>query len=171
MRRISFQLSEKIPIYRPTAFEDFGTCVISLMLCVAFLVLVSGCSGSDGRGQLLTDYQDNIRKVHFCYTTFMARHNDVGPESKEELLKYAKNDPTAVYVLKQIGVTPENIEDFFVSPRDGKPFIIRYGIVDTQDGGDHPLVFEAEGLDGKRMVAYRSPKLCSAEQCETLLEE
>ncbi len=134
------------------------------------LALSLGCSDDPLKKQVLRDYKSNLRKVHFCYTTYMVRHGDVGPENKEQLIDYLKTDPTAIHIIKQVGLTPDTVDDIFVSERDGEPFVIRYGVVDREDGGDYPIVFEAKGQDGLRLVAFQDPKECGEQEYNDYLE-
>ena len=56
--------------------------------------------------------------------------------------------------LTRIGIDPASIDQIFVSERDGKPFTIRYSVVGNMMGSREPVVFEAEGVDGQRMVGF-----------------
>ena len=46
-------------------------------------------------------------------------------------------------------------DEIFISERDSQPFKIRYGISSDRD---EAIVFEAVGVDGKRMVGFFTPR-------------
>ncbi|MEN0110145.1 MAG: hypothetical protein AAF805_05440, partial [Planctomycetota bacterium] len=56
--------------------------------------------------------------------------------------------------LERIGVDAASIDGLFVSERDGQPFNIRFGVRGSAMGSKEPVVFEAEGEDGRRMVGF-----------------
>jgi hypothetical protein len=63
------------------------------------------------------------------------------------------------------------LDELFVSDRDGQPFVIKYG----QSGGvmsKLPVVFEKEGKDGVRQVAYTNGQVeeVDAAKYEELLQ-
>ncbi len=78
-----------------------------------------------------------------------------GPSDKAKLKEYLTTNPTALFILKRIDVTPENIEEFFISERDNEPFQIKYKLKGV---ADHAIVFEKTGIDGKRLVAFSTPR-------------
>lgn len=89
------------------------------------------------------------------YGMYMAAHGMKGPENEEQLKEYLTTSPGAAAKFDRMGIPTDNILDIFVSERDGQPFKIRYGV---NGMGDFPIVFEAEGVDGMRMVAYSPPR-------------
>ena len=54
--------------------------------------------------------------------------------------------------MNRINVDPASLEQVFVSERDNEPFKIRYKVVGNMMGSKEPVVFEAVGVDGSRMV-------------------
>ena len=94
----------------------------------------------------------------------MMAHESRGPENKEEFLDYLTSDRAAAVRLDRMGVPLDRINDLFVSERDGKPFKIRYGL--TGNETDQAIVFESEGVNGKRMVAFFEPRELEKEEYE-----
>lgn len=127
-------------------------------------VLLSGCSSPPTIAEII---DTNIEKVHTFYRIYMTRHSLQGPEDKEALLTYLRNDKFAKRFLQRSEIDPDHLEDFFVSQRDGKPFIIKYGLRGQKD---FAIVFEAEGIDGIRMVALSTPKPCDDETYQGYLD-
>lgn len=129
-----------------------GSLPILVTLLAAFAISV--CCGCGGKDVMKSVYSTNIKKLHGSYTLYLQEHSFEGPENEEEFKNYLKTDPTAIHLLKRIDVTPETVDEMFIGDRDGEPFVIRYGL----DGvADHAIVFEAVGVEGKRLVALADP--------------
>ncbi len=73
---------------------------------------------------------------------------------KEEHV-HLKTDPTAVYLIKKIDLTPETVDDIFINERDGEPFVVRYGL---SREANHAIIFEKTGIDGMRFIALANPQ-------------
>jgi len=94
----------------------------------------------------------NIRRVANLYTAFQLRNGGRGPKDESEFKSFIERDMSK-RKLEMMGVNPADIEGLFRSDRDGQPFVIRYGV----HGGlttTEPVVFEQEGRDGSRKVAF-----------------
>jgi len=52
--------------------------------------------------------------------------------------------------LELMQIDRENLDELFMSERDGEPFKIQWGV---KGWGDRALVFESVGVNGKRLVA------------------
>ena len=126
---------------------------LSAAVFAGLILLFAGCG--DGLPTLRDLNDTNIRRLHSCYKIYMNGNSLTGPESKEELLEYLNTDLTAKVLLKRMDLNPDEISNVFVSERDGQPFKIRWGLKGIQD---HAIVFESEGIDGKRMVAFSRPR-------------
>lgn len=128
---------------------------LSTFTAVTTLIFATIClTGCGGENKLATIYSTNIKKVHQCYVMFMEDNSYKGPKDEAELKDYLKNNPTAIHMAKRIDVTPDTVDDIFISDRDGEPFVIRYGLNGI---ADHAIVFEATGVEGMRLVALRNP--------------
>ena len=104
--------------------------------------------------------QTNIRRLRTAYNIYARLNNLEGPKSEEEFKEFLKSDLTAKVRLERIGVDIASVDDIFISERDGKPFRIRYGLKGSKDQG---VIFEEEGIDGKRFVALWDPVEVDAE--------
>lgn len=118
------------------------------------LMLLVGCS-SQRVPSLAEVNNTNIKKLRGAYGLYLFQHSLRGPESEEQLKEYLRTDEGAQVKLGRMGMTVDQIDSIFISERDGKPFKVRYGL---RGLGDHAAVFEAEGVDGKRMVALTNPR-------------
>ena len=136
---------------------------IALLLAI---FLFSGCSSSSV--QTYDDYKDtNIRRCYNSYILYMQYHNYVGPKNEAEFKAYFASDPTAKVLVERMGVDPMGMDKIMISERDGQAFKFRWGVAGVDD---QPIVFEAEGRDGKRLVAYSNVKELSAEEAQKLLD-
>lgn len=122
----------------------------SLFACLAVLVLTFGCGETDP-GDLLAEANDsNIQRLANLYTTYQSRNNWRGPASEADFKAFLTGwNPKK---LENIGVDPGAIDELFISSRDGEPFKVRYKVPGHIMGSNAPVVFEATGVDGMRMV-------------------
>ena len=135
-----------------------------LFACCGILavVLTTGCSSNSEPS--LADHNDtNIKKLCGAYGMFLVSHNLRGPKDEVELKEFLTTSPGAIHKLEMMGVSKDGIADIFISDRDGQPFKVRYGLEGLED---HPIVFEAEGVDGKRLVAFSTPRELDADEYE-----
>jgi hypothetical protein len=116
----------------------------------------TGCGGGADVGDLMKQGNStNIRRVRNCYAMYADLNKYKGPASKEELLEFLKSNGGAMTRLERMGIPQEDLDDMFVSERDGEPFKIRWGLNGVDD---HACVFEAVGVEGKYMVAFATPR-------------
>lgn len=126
----------------------FFIAITSLTVGASFF---SGCSAEK---KLTEIYSTNIKKLHQCYVMYMEDNSYRGPKDEAMLKDYLKTNPTAIHMTARIEVTPDTVDDIFISERDGEPFVVRYGLKGI---ADHAIVLEAKGFEGKRLVALRNP--------------
>ncbi len=125
---------------------------ISRFLALGFVAcFVLGC----GKPLPGVEYNStNVRRLRTAYNIYARLNGIKGPASEEEFKEFMKSDLTAKIRLERIGVQVEDFDEIFVSERDGKPFKVRYGLKGSQD---HAVVFEEEGIDGRRFIAFWDP--------------
>ena len=117
------------------------------LLCVFF-----GC-GDSTKSQIMSYNDSEIRKLHNCYQLFIQRNQMMGPKSEEEFKAFLKSKG-AERNLALIDMDASMVDDMFICDRDGEPYVIKYGV----NGYGPAIVFEAKGVDGKRMVAFSPPR-------------
>lgn len=123
-------------------------------LC-ASLPIVAGCSTDSVANQVGAKNDSNIKRVVNLYYAFQSTNGWQGPKDEAALRSFAKSGyPTKN--LQLMGIDPNDLGKILVSERDGKPFKIRYGITGGI-GAVNPLVFEQDGVAGKRLVAFTGP--------------
>ena len=137
---------------------------VNCALMIALLVL-GGCTETNPT-KTITEYNaTNIQRVRNSYSMF-ATAKGGPPKDMASFLLFLKEDEGAQIRLKRMGIDPENVDEIFKSERDGLPFIIKWGVGGARDSA---IVFEAKGVDGKRLVAFYEPRELSDSRCEELL--
>jgi hypothetical protein len=116
-------------------------------------LFLSGCG--DSKSAVLGDLKKlnkyNVAKARACLQIYASRNNQKAPKDKEQLLAFLKAG-SVDRNLERIGIDKNNIEEVFISERDGKPLKIKWGGRIDPDK-PLPLAFEVEGVDGIRLVA------------------
>ncbi len=112
--------------------------------------------------------QENMQRLITIYVRYQLNNGGKGPPSEAEIRKYiAESSPKR---LERIGVDINAIDDLFISERDSKPFKIRYGVRGNSRGSNEPIIFEAEGVEGKRRVGFTSLKILETEDEQEYLK-
>ena len=139
--------------------------ILNRIFLLLTIILVCGCAA---KVQTYDDFKDtNIRRCYNAYILFMQYHSYVGPKNETEMKEYFKSDATAKVLIGRMGIDPMSLEKIMVSERDGKPFKIRWGVSGVDD---QPIVFESEGKDGKRLVAFANIRELGADEAQKLLD-
>jgi hypothetical protein len=119
------------------------------LACLALAAAALG--GCGGEPAVPTgDAAENIRKLALGYVQFASSHKGVGPANQEELAKA---------MAASTGATVEEANSRFTSPRDNKPYVIRWKQppLGPAIGPNAPqptlLIYEQEGAEGKRYTA------------------
>lgn len=126
--------------------------LIALAVLLATLATISGCSRDDADSRVAAMNDSNIRRVANLYNAFQLRKGMQGPKDEAEFRHFIQREMPPIK-LKRMLVDPNNVDELFVSERDRQPFVIRYG-VNGGLGTVDPVVFEKDGVDGKRQVAF-----------------
>jgi hypothetical protein len=115
---------------------------------VGFLAL-GGC----GRTQATASREPGaavLGELTRAYVSHLRTHAFLPPASESELKKALAG--AGAEPLKRAGV--RSVDEFFVSPRDAQPFVIRYG-KDARTLLDRGIVaYEQTGVGGSRLVGY-----------------
>ena len=136
----------------------------ALAICIS--LPLAGCDGSvDAKARILEINSSNIKRMRSAYSIYTTG-NQRPPKNEKSFRAYFENTPTAQGSLKRIGVEMENFDDLFISERDNQPFVVRWNV---RSDKDEALIFEADGVDGKRMVAFYKPRELEKEEYEGYL--
>jgi hypothetical protein len=127
--------------------------LIGLALFIASVGLLTGCGGgNDPQSAIAAVNQQNIQRLANLYFAYQMKHEWHGPPDEESFKKFLRGyNPEK---LTRIGIDPGAIDELFVNERDGQPFKIRYGVRGSAMGSTEPVIFEAEGAGGRRMVGF-----------------
>ena len=134
----------------------FSCSLLAALLCLA----LAGC-GDDANQMMKDSNATNIQRLANMYHFYQSRNNWLGPKSVEDFKEFVESaEPER---LTRMGIDPSDIEGLFVSERDGKPFEFRFLVPGSPMGKRDPVVFEVEGVNGKRMVGFTSLNPMEAE--------
>lgn len=126
---------------------------LALMLILLVNVsLILGCGGADSQSMIAEANDTNIKRVATLYSLYQLRNKLKGPKTEEDLKSFVQSQDPERLRLANIDAT--NIDELFTSDRDGQAFTIRYGVNTKVRGPSLPVVFETEGVDGKRQVGF-----------------
>jgi hypothetical protein len=125
---------------------------ISLALAAGACLSVAGCGAGGVSDQSAANQQTAIalQLAGTMYGEFLARNRGVAPQDAAVVRKYVES---RLSDLQANGV--KSADDILISPRDGQPFVWATGrILAPPDPLDSPwAVYEAKGVDGRRMIA------------------
>jgi hypothetical protein len=120
-------------------------------LSAAVAVAVAGCADRSISRQVAAMNDSRIKQLANLFRFYQATNGWVGPKDEATLRSFVQAAPRKN--LDMMGIDPSRFEEMLVSDRDGKPFAVRWG-VSIGPMEEQAVVFEAEGRDGRRLVAY-----------------
>ena len=123
-----------------------------MVTCACLAILSAGCSANNAASEVGAKNDLNIKRVANLYAGFQALHGWQGPKDENALADFARHG-LPDQSLKMMNIDLEKIDELFISERDKKKFQIRYG-VSGGPGSVEALVFEKDGLNGKKIVAF-----------------
>lgn len=130
---------------------------ILILLVVGCTINSIGCGGDPVAEMMAEANSNNQKRLANLYAMFRAEHAFRGPDDEAEFKSFLQEKLTSEQKERMQISGP--IDNVFVNERDGKPFKIRYGVSGGPRGGNTiPIIFEAEGKDGVRIVSFSSVK-------------
>ena len=125
-----------------------------LVMSSLVLPLLSGCGGrgSSADQMVAANNDTNIKRLGNLYGFFHLKNQFRGPKDEAEFKKFIGEQDAAR--LKLAGITSSNVADLFASERDKQPFKVRYGVNTQLRGPSLAVIFEADGVEGKRQVGF-----------------
>ncbi len=113
-----------------------------------FCILPSGCESSRDRQQL---EQSNLKPLAVFYGQFTGQHQGRPPANEAEFKEFVRSLPSE----QLAGFNVTDPESLFVSPRDGKPYVVVYGPTEGSSklAGASVIAYEQVGARGTRYVA------------------
>jgi hypothetical protein len=129
------------------------------IIAAGLLIIASGCSRESGQIHALNT--SNTQRLGNFYAAFQTSHGWQGPKDEAELKTYILAQPADL--LKNMGIDPDKRDEIWTSERDHKPLKVRWGVQSTF-GALAAVVFEQEGVGGKRQVAFNNTKVEDADE-------
>jgi hypothetical protein len=127
--------------------------MLRLTIFSLILGLLVGCSDQADPGDALAKANEsNIQRLANLYLAYQSDNNWVGPPDEAAFKEFIK--AYSPKKLERIGIDPAQVDQLFVSERDSQPFKIRYKVVGNMMGSTEPVIFEAAGVGGQRMVGF-----------------
>jgi hypothetical protein len=123
------------------------------------LLLLFGLTGCAGPAPVANPEKLPLRHLAILYGQYRNSHMGKAPKDEAEFKKFLNSlDATQ---LAAAGLDKSEVDSMFISPRDKQPYAIRYGDAPPAPGPDGPsvVVFEKQGVAGKRYVAYTTGEI------------
>lgn len=130
---------------------------------IASTLPLLGCSDRVADGVAAMN-RTKLQQLYNCYKLYSNNHGYQGPIDKEKLTEFLLQDRYKKNLMR-MQIDRENLDDLFINDRDGKPFKIRWGV---NGFGDKAVIFEEEGVDGKRFVALQEAREVDDREYEAL---
>lgn len=127
--------------------------VFCLSICGCLIISQMGCRDTTIEDGVAALNSSHIRQLYSCYSLYGHYNKYRGPKNEEEFKEFLMR-PRYERNLKIMQIDRDSLDDIFVSERDGERFKIRY---EVHGLGNKAVIFEATGVDGKRMVALEEP--------------
>jgi ABC-type dipeptide/oligopeptide/nickel transport system ATPase component len=140
---------------------------ICFFVVVAIVAGVSGCGSSSDVKSIMKSINDsNGKRLANFYAMYQTRSRTLtGPVDQQALEKFIVSVNPAE--LDAMGVAVDEVGQLFVSERDGKPFVVRYGVKKPPVlGGHQAVICEAEGKGGTVAVFMTGPKVVEVSASE-----
>jgi hypothetical protein len=113
-----------------------------MLLCAALV----GCGGPK---QGVPSGIVEIERLAGWYQYYKTKHNNKPPPNEQELVSFIQKE------LAQRGAT-DDPQELLKSPRDGQKYVIQYGKTNSTSPDRNVAVYESEGHNGKKLLAFES---------------
>ncbi len=117
-------------------------------LSLAFVVIAPGCG--TGGGPPPPGGQLQVETVAKWYQLYRASNGNKTPPNEQAFVAFITSK------LKERGDTVPDLEGLLKSPRDGQKYVINYGKPTSPKAEKNVAVYESEGYNGKKWLAFES---------------
>ena len=128
--------------------RPFSSRPLGLLFLASCLCLATGCS----ENQSAEREQSNLKPLAVFYGQYLGQHRGQPPGGEQEFKNFLQTLGKDRLASMQV----KSVDELFVSPRDGKPYVILYGPV-ANTGAGLPsmtvIAYEQGGKGGKRFIA------------------
>ncbi len=129
-------------------------------------LLLASCSSREAvfEDKFRAQNSERILQLANLYCLYQQRHGKKSPADENQLKSYIQELPSTIQ--ERYMVDPAKVDEIFISPRDGKPFKVRWKVKLPILGPSTPIVFETEGAEGKFQVAFHDQKVEEVDQAQ-----
>jgi len=136
---------------------------ITVFLAIVLMVPI-GCSGDK---KIAHEQQKHLSKLARAYGFYVRKHQGNRPPTMTALKEYVKQ--MSPEDLASANLEASEVDSMFISTRDGQEYMLRTitgaagppgaGGVPGGGGFETVVLYEKEGKDGKRLVAYETTRV------------
>lgn len=121
--------------------------------CWPLIVLAGSLAGCGAKPEKLEPRPPQLQQIQVLYRIYVQRHNGVGPRNREEFKQFIQAQGKTE--AKRLDVDLAQLDRLFVSPRDGQPYSINYGLRLMDEVHKRQIIIsEMLGRDGKREIGF-----------------
>jgi hypothetical protein len=117
---------------------------------ILLVAIVAGC-GSPGTNQSSDPSSSHLRWLLALRTQAISQGQ--APKNEEEFKRFINSLDAAALDRVKAASGISNIEELFISERDGQSYVIFYGEPPAGVAAD-VVAYEQKGVDGKRFIGY-----------------
>ena len=138
-----------------------AVCGLGFSFLSMSLMALTGCSTQPAPAPKV---EVDLRQLAVLYGRFVGQHQGQSPKDEVEFRTFVEE--SELNELKARGI--ENVDSFFSSPRDGKPYVVKYGLkMSAPDAQGGPVIaHEQEGKNGRRNVAFMTGRIAEFDEAE-----
>ncbi len=109
--------------------------------CTLLILTISACDRGPSVNALVAQATDsNVKRVAKMYTIFMRKNDWRGPQDKDELKNFIRQQNSDQ--MRAMGIDPEELDSLFLSERDQQPLKIRWQMEGSPTAPPFAIVFE-----------------------------
>jgi hypothetical protein len=118
------------------------------------LIGVAASCSTDKVASIVAEHNDSsMKRTVNLYSAYQLANGWQGPKDEAVLRRFVIDGGLPNKNLQYMGIDPNKLDGLFISDRDKKPFKIRWGVMGGR-GVIDAIVFEDEGVNGKKLVAF-----------------
>ncbi len=136
-----------------------------IVLILVGLFAAGGCLNRVNPDSMIAKANDsNVKRLATMYSIFQTQNGFRGPKDEASFRQFIRQqDPQR---MKVAGMDISDVDSLFISERDNQPFKIRFGVNTVIRGPAMPVIFEAEGIEGKRQVGFTNGPMQEVDSAE-----
>ncbi len=124
-----------------------------------------GCGGGNKADSMIAAANDtNIKRLASMYSLYHLRNNFKGPKDEAALKEFIRSQNADR--LARAGIDAAEVDSLFTGERDGQAFKVRYGLDTYIRGPSLPVIFEADGKEGKRQIGFTNGSMQEVDTTE-----